>query len=136
MIEGKIIEKTEMIDTFPHIDIFSRVKIYNFYKFFYIILRHKTHNPFILLFIRILFFFQLMEHSFIGVTKEKMKKDSFIYIFYLLRYFGLPHLYINSKKKYIFYFYGFFLLIFLLFFYFFFLNLNFKKNFIFFFFNF
>ena len=38
MIEGKIIEKTEMIDTFPHIDIFSRVKIYNFYKFFYIIL--------------------------------------------------------------------------------------------------
>ena len=129
MIESKIIEKAEMIDIFPYIDIFAREKIYHFYKFFYLILRHKTHNPFILIFIRILFFFQLMQHPLIGITKEKMKKDSFIYIFYILRYFGLPHLYINSKKKYIFllscaYLYTF-LLIFLLLY----LKFNYQKQF-------
>ena len=129
MIESKIIEKAEMIDIFPYIDIFSREKIYNFYKFFYLILRHKTHNPFILLFIRILFFFQLMEHSFIGVKKEKMEKDSFMYIFYLLRYFGLPHLYINSKKKYIFLLSCSFLYTFLLIFLLFYLKLKYQKQF-------
>ena len=71
MIESKIIEKAEMIDIFPYIDIFSREKIYNFYKFFYLILRHKTHNPFILIFIRILFFFYFILFSFILIISKK-----------------------------------------------------------------
>jgi hypothetical protein len=129
MIENQIIEKAELIENFPLIDIFSSKKINKIYKFFYIILRHKTHNPLLLLFIRILFFIQLMQHSMIGAPREKIKADFLMNILYSFRYFVFPHLLINSDKKFIFllscsFFYSFLLIILLLY-----LTLNYKKNF-------
>ena len=129
MIESKIIEKSEMKETFPYIDIFSRPKIHSIYKFFYIILRHKTHNSLLLFFIRILFFVQLMQHSVIGGDTQKIKNDFFINILYSIRYFVFPHLCINSKKNYIIllssaFFYSFLLIILL-----FYLKINYLKKF-------
>ena len=101
MIESEVIQKAELLETFPYIDIFSKDKIHHIYKFFYIILRHKAHNPFLVLFTRFLFFLQLMQHTIYGASVKKLKDDFFLNFLYVIRYSVVPHLYINSKKKYI-----------------------------------
>ena len=63
MIESEVIQKAELLETFPYIDIFSKEKIHHIYKFFYIILRHKSHNTILILLIRCLFFLQLILHT-------------------------------------------------------------------------
>ncbi len=101
MIESEVIQKAELLETFPYIDIFSKEKIHHIYKFFYIILRHKSHNTILILLIRCLFFLQLMQHTIYGTSIKKLKDDFFLNFLYVIRYFVVPHLYINSKKKYI-----------------------------------
>ena len=101
MIESEVIQKAELLETFPYIDIFSKDKIHHIYKFFYIILRHKAHNPFLVLFTRFLFFLQLMQHTIYGASIKILKDDFLLNFLYVIRYFVVPHLYINSKKNYI-----------------------------------
>ena len=73
MIESEVIQKAELLETFPYIDIFSKNKIHHIYKFFYIILRHKTHNTFLVLF-RFFIFSSINATYYISSTNKKIKR--------------------------------------------------------------
>ena len=104
MIEGDIINLSEMQELFPKIEIYYYPKIQKIFYFFYLLNKYKPNNQYLFLILKFLYFFQIVKYSILGTPVQYQNLDTFIKTVNYFKYFLFPQDFINSKESFYFFY--------------------------------
>ena len=100
MIEDNVIKYIDLGETMQHLDVYSKKGIIIIFQIFENMLSFKINNELIFIFLKLIFFLQLMACSFTKMPIDLTENDYVIKLFNSIKYVLTPHRNVIDKNTY------------------------------------